>query len=307
MPIPVALQQPVSNGPGIPGDAAQPRIATLGAVTFGAVDEYGTLVYLNDITGWTGSATTTGTVVQRAADSGGWAAPAYEAPRVIGLSLTLMGGSFDLVERSIEAITAAVPTSDLDTFAVVSPDGTIRQAEVRQGGDVLSTQKGATAQMSIALVAPDPRRYDGGYEENITGLPVASGGLFVGATGLALPLRVGAQVISGTLQARNSGNMSTRPVLTVSGPCPPFAITHVESGRQIRFNESVPAGRSLVIDTDRRRALLDGVAPRTVTGTWFEYGPATATNPIGINTLAFSATGYESGALLVSHHKSAWR
>jgi hypothetical protein len=94
--------------------------------------------------------------------------------------------------------------------------------------------------------------------------------------------------------------MATHPTFTVVGPSPRFSITHRATGRTLSFAEPVAVGRSLTIDTDRRTALLDGTASRVVTGTWFDYEP-------GVNEVAFSAPTYDSSALLVSTHRSAWR
>jgi hypothetical protein len=68
----------------------------------------------------------------------------------------------------------------------------------------------------------------------------------------------------------------------------------------LRIAEAVPAGRSLVIDTKSRTALLDGVANRTVTGSWPVLRP-------GSNTFVFNASAYDAGALLTVSYRSAWR
>lgn len=298
MPIPV--QPPTTlgtGGPGTPGDVTQPRLATLGDLVFGAVDQYGTLIYLTDVGGWSGSGGVTAQIEQRAADHGGWVPSSYLTARSYDVSLTLVGGSFALTEQSVALIAGGVPVGDLATLTVFTPGGDPLQADVVQGGDMLTSQKGAVAQMSISLVAPDPRRYS--VEDAIasTGLPVSTGGLTLPEV---LPLTIGATLASGVLTAVNTGNYATRPTLTVTGPCPPFQITHLETGKTLRFSDALTAGRSLVIDTDKRRVTLDGTASRTVTGTWFEYAP-------GTNTVSFTSSTYDAGATLTSQHRSAWR
>jgi hypothetical protein len=301
MPIPVALPGLVGAGPGIPGTSLQPRLATLGELTFGVADQYGTLVYLNRVDGWSGATGTTNQVDQRASDSGGWLDPAYMPPRAISLSLTLVGGSHRLTEQSVDAITAGIPLDTLETLTVYSTDGSALQADVRQGGDVLASQTAATAQVSVALIAPDPRRYSTTSTQVSTGLPVTSGGrTIVDAYVVNDALVLADTATAGVLAVTNDGNMATRPTLTVMGPSPAFWLTHIETGKTLRFADPIAAGRSLVIDTDRRRAILDGTAARTVTGTWFEYAP-------GANTVAFGAATYDPGALLISVHRSAWK
>lgn len=298
--MPILVAPPTFDGgvgPGVPGDGLQPRSASLGATVFGAADPYGTLVYLTDVKGWYGATGTTGTVSQRASDHGGWADPAYLPPRVIELSLTLVGSAFSTVEQSCELITGALPLSTLQTLMLISPDGSARQADVRQNGDVFTTQKGATAVMSVSLIAPDPRRYSIELTTAQTGLPQTSGGL---SLPISLPVSIGATMDSGVLTVVNAGNVSTRPVFQVVGPAPAGSIVHRATGRTLTWHDPIGAGRTLVINTDQRRALLDGTANRVVTGTWFDYDP-------GVNEVAFTAATYDAAALLVSSHRSAWR
>lgn len=295
MPIPTYVPPAPGGGPGVPGQFQQQRYATLGDRTFGAADEFGTLVYLNDIQGWE-SIGTTGQITQRSADHGGWADPAYLTPRVVELTLTLVGGSFYSVQQSIEAITAAVPINDLGTLTIGLLDFDGRSADVRQGGDVLVAQRAATATMSLSLVAPDPRRYSPIVSTYSTGLGQSVGGLVVPVTP---PVTIGATVILGGLTLTNAGNMATPPVFTVVGPCAPGSITH-NSGRTLRWNETIPAGRTLTIDTATRTALLDGTAQRVVTGSWFQLDP-------GENVVAFAATSYDADSLLSVSYRHSWR
>ena len=60
------------------------------------------------------------------------------------------------------------------------------------------------------------------------------------------------------------------------------------------------AGRSLVIDSDSRRGVLDGTTARTVTGAGWLLTP-------GANEVAFSAAAFDPDALLTVSYRSAWR
>lgn len=270
---------------------------TLGAVTLGVTDDYGVRWILQDVKGWSDPPSSTGEVPQRAADHGGWASPAYYAPRVIEIEGSLVADSWAIASDALTRLWAAIPLQATDWLYVTEGSRTLC-ALVRQDGDPLVERQGGWARFSLSLEAPDPRRYDANETTANTGLPATTGGM---ALPLALPLTIGATIAAGVLSVTNDGNMGTRPTFTVAGPVAAGAtITHRGTGKVLRIPDGVPAGRKLTIDTDRRRALLDGTAARVVTGTWFEYAP-------GVNEVAFSAPSYNSGALLTSTHRSAWR
>ncbi|MGH8964922.1 MAG: phage distal tail protein [Actinomycetes bacterium] len=283
-------------GPGVPGTVLQRRYATLGDLSMGLVDPSGTKVYLVELTGWDDGVPTTGESEQRVSDHGAWVAPAYLEPRVIGITLHLVGGSFRQVSESLARVVAAVPVSHLDTLTV-DDHGVIRQAQVRQEGEPVPVRKGAAAKVSLSLVAPDPRKYAPNLVTLETGLPSTAGGLRVP---FRVPARIQATTTAGILSAVNDGTFETRPTLIVYGPVDPFRITHRGTGRVLRFHEPIPAGRYLEIDTDKKTALLDGTATRRLTGAWFAYAP-------GVNEVGFSADTYNPGARLVSEHRNAWR
>jgi hypothetical protein len=300
MPILVAQSAAVAT----PGSGSVPytyRVLSIGDVAMsngsGMLDQFGIRWLLQEVTGWDGSPATTGELTQRASDHGSWAPAAYLPSRVIGVAGSFLA-DWGSANAAIGRLAAAIPVSTLAPV-VVTGGGPDLQAMVRQEGELLVAQAGATTNFSFSLVAPDPRRYSTEVDTLSTNLPQSTGGLSIGA-GLSLPLTVNATAASGLLSVTNDGNFPTRPMLTVVGPCPPGSATHLGSSRRLRWPEAVPAGRSLLIDTDRRRALLDGTAPRVVTGSWFEYAP-------GDNEVAFSATSYDPAAQLISTSRSTWR
>lgn len=293
MPIPAG---PTPGSTFIPGTVLQPRFAVIGDLILGGVDDYGSAVFLNDLSGWDGATGTTLSSEQRVADDGAWLSDAYLPARMIEATITVSGLGFEAASASLGRLVALVPDR-APAEMVVTNHGTQLAADVIQSGDILSSQKGHVAKLSIPLEAPDPRRYGVDVVTLATGLPVSSGGL---RAAFRLPIRVLGTVLAGSIQAVNEGTVSTRPTFTVYGPCPAFTITHRATARVLRYHEDVPVGHHVVIDVASRTALLDGVAPRYVTGSWFEYAP-------GVNDIAFSAATHDPGALLVSEHRNAWK
>lgn len=283
-----------------PGKLLSTRVATLGGLTLGAVDDNGVRLYLSGVEGWWSGTGSTGDVTQRAGGHGGWSNLPFRTARRIELTVEPWGLDFDHVTPAIDAVIAAIPLRN-DTLMIASGDETL-QATVQQDGEPLVDRSGrpGSAKITIPLIAPDFRRYSVDTVTASTGLPQTTGGLSLNGTGLSLPLSVGASLTSGVLSVTNDGNTDTPPTLTVDGPCPPFSIAHRKSGAVLRFADAISAGRSLVIDTANHRALMDGTATRTVTGTWFTYSP-------GVNEVGFSADSYDAGALLTSTHRNAWK
>lgn len=268
---------------------------TIGDVTFGVVNDDRVSVRLAGLEGWFGIGST-GQVEERSGDDGGWLSPAHARPRVVRLSGRIDGAEWAHLNDTIDRVVAAVPIRGLAPL-YVTDHGDTKVVWVRQEGEPLITRKGKWATVSLSMVAPDPRKYSAEVTSASTGLPQTSGGL---SLPLSTPVTVGATTDAGVLVTTNSGNYATRPMLRVIGPAPAFTITHRTTGRSLTSSLEVPAGRFLELDTDRRRALLDGTEPRPVTGAWFEYEP-------GDNEVAFSAVSYNPDALLVSEHRHAWR
>lgn len=248
------------------------------------------------IDGWDAPAPVTERVDQRNADHGGWLRQGYYQPRPLEFKGSLTGQNWGALAQAWTTLLAAVPSFDLTLLTVAAAGAPVRQASVVQDEAPIIDQSGAEWKFSFSWSAPDPRRYDTDETSVSTGLPVTSGGL---SLPIVLPLTIGATTTSGLLTLTNEGDMATRPVLTVAGPCPPCTITH-SSGRRLTVPDAVPAGRFLTLDTDARTALLDGTASRVVTGTWFELDP-------GVNSVQFSSATFDAAAELTVTYRNAWR
>ena len=221
--------------------------------------------------------------------------------RQIDFAGVLVGHSWNALSAAINMLRSAIPIEEAASLLVHVDGEDALTAQVIQFGRPLFPRGGATVAFSIPLMAPDPRRYSPDVVTASTGLPQTTGGMVVNnARVVNNALSVGDSSSSGLIVVTNDGNMSTPPSITITGPCPPCSLTHRQTGRTLKVPDAIPAGRTLTIDTDNRRAFLDGTAPRTITGAWFEYGE-------GTNEVAFSAATYTTGALLTSAHRSAWR
>lgn len=304
MPIIVASPAPEDYaGHDVPGRLLDGNLyAELNGKPLGVVDDRGVRIHLAAIKGWYEPAGSTGQVAQRAAADGGWASQNFRKPRSIEILLRLRGSSWAHVGASLDEVLAALPLSLADLK--VSDGLRFLQASVRQDGDPLLARRGVGAEVSIPLVAPDPLRYAVSEQSASTGLPQTIGGM---SLPLSLPLSIGATVASGRLAVANAGNAATPPRFEIAGPVPAGArVTLVSSGASLYIPHEVPAGRTLILDAASQTALLDGTAPRLVTGVWFHLPGSSVDNPTGADEVAFSAPSFETAARLTAHWRSAY-
>ena len=149
--------------------------------------------------------------------------------------------------------------------------------------------------------ATDPRLYNADASSVTTQLATSAG------SGLAFPLGwpadFGPLPAGGQLAATNIGSASTWPVFILNGPLTGPVITELATGRQIRFASTfvIAAGQQVVIDTDARTVLLNGVSRRdqVTAAQWFPIGGG-QTVQIGF-TAALAETG-----LLTVQWRDAW-
>lgn len=265
-----------------------------GAPVVGQVAPGGQHVHLGKLDGWWDPAASAGATTQKTNDHGVFLGEAFYTARVVQLEARVDGFSPGDSLAVARQLMTALTLNELTELSVTDEEGTLTAA-VRQEGDPLLARQGNRMVVSLSMLAPDPRRY-GPWLTASTGLPVAGGGFVLPIT---LPVSSGGVATSGVLSIVNDGDVDSLPVFTVAGPVNPFTITG-DAGRQLAFAEAVPAGRTLVIDTAARTALLDGVANRAVTGTWPALRP-------GLNTFRFDASAYDAGAQLTVSYRPAWR
>lgn len=270
------------------------QVALPGAPVIGEVAEGGQHVQLGKLEGWWDSPASTGIATQKNNEHGAFLGPAYYGPRVIIAEARIDGfnpGDSLAVARQVMQ---GLEVGELRTLSVTDELGTLT-ADVRQEGDPILVRSGNRMIVSLSMLAPDSRRY-GPWQSVSTGLPQASGGFTLPVT---LPILMTGTGAAGALSILNDGDVDAPMLMSVSGPCPPFAISD-QQGRQLVYGEAVDAGRFLQIDTGSRTALLDGTANRVVTGTWPVLRP-------GANTFQFTASAYDAGAQLTIAYRSAWR
>lgn len=262
-------------------------------------DAFGTRWKLTGLDGWfDGWESTTASTEQRSQADGAHVGLQYAGPRVIHVKGSAEDTSWDGVTRAWDRLLAQIPFRPLGPITVSTGDGTVPQmsALVRQHERAILSERYPTwAKFSLSLMAPDPRRYATTTQSVNLVLPFASGGL---SFPLTFPISFPVSTTISQATATNDGNVTTFPILTITGPCPPARIINLTTNEVIRVVNPVLAGQTLVIDVAAGTA-TNGGQPRAVIGSW-------GLRP-GANEVAFVADSYDAGAVLAVTYRSAWK
>lgn len=262
-------------------------------------DAFGTYWGLTQLDGWDDGWEGNAALEQRVQADGAWTSPQYASARVVHLGGTIEDTTYDGVTRAWDRLLAQLPFRNLGPITVSQGEGTIPEmtALIRQHEKPVLTERfGATADFSLSIVAPDPRRYAVAVQSTDLVLPLTSGGI---APPLTPPLTITGSTTTSQATLTNAGTVITYPVLTIIGPCPPATITNLTTSESMRVIDAVPAGQTLVIDVRAGTAVTGGQA-RKVSGTMWGLVP-------GANTISFTAAGYDAGASLNISFRSAWK
>ena len=147
---------------------------------------------------------------------------------------------------------------------------------------------GNLVSVSLMFSASDPRLYATPTQSATTQPPGTTAGF---TFPLTFPVSFGGGVVSGSLSINNAGDIETRPILTVTGPCTNPSITNATApgSPNLTFNVSLNTGDTLVIDTDFHTATF--YAAGSTIGSTRLYtlarGSTWFTLPPGFNTLQF--------------------
>lgn len=262
-------------------------------------DAFGTYWGLTQLDGWEDGWEGTSSPEQRSQQDGVWIGPQYAGGRVIHVGGTIEDISWDGVTRAWDRLLVQLPFVATGPITVSMGEGSevVKTALIRQHEKpILSERFGERAEFSLSLLAPDPRRYAVTPSVVDLVLPLALGGI---APPLTPPLTVVGTSTVSQATLTNDGTVTTYPILTITGPCPPATIVNLTTSEALRVVDEVPAGQTLVIDVLNGTA-TNGGQYRNVRGVWWGLVP-------GINQVSFMASSYDAGAQLSISYRSAWK
>lgn len=270
-------------------------------VSFGTVDSNGVSWILQKVDGWDGPPSV-GSVIQRSADHGGWAAAQFYGPRLVTLTVMASAPSQALRDQAAEQLIQCVPISDLATF--VYGEAVPKQAAVRQVGGAKISEKKMTLSdvvFTIPLVAPDPRKYSTTAGLATATLPAPAINPLTFPVTLPIGFPGATPALDSAVTCVNSGTFETRPAISFTGPIINPVINNAATGQVISFTGlTMGAADQMVIDTDTRQSFLNGsFYGADVTSGWFTLQP-------GATQIYLSGGNFAGGASITVAWRSAW-
>ncbi len=278
----------------VPADAGLWRDSITGpdgtVLQFGALDASG-VAWMRETLSGTGGPDTSGQVVQRANDHGGYATPQFYGPRMITLTCRATAPSQLLRDAARANLQRAVAIGGAsgEMSLLIYDEPVPKQQLVRRSGQIQETYPTlATVTFNILLVAPDPRRYATVLQSATVQAAVTVHGI---TPPLTPPITMPANGKPAVIAATNGGNFETRPVIQVNGPIQNPSLTLVDTGQVVAFTGLLLAsGQQLLVDFDKRQATLNGaLVPADISSAWWVLAPGTST--IRLGGIASSGSG----------------
>lgn len=278
----------------------------LGALPLNVTDDQDVEWIVTGIDFFFGAPATTQQLVQRQADHGGWPGTSYFTPKGGPVTVTINAPSAALRDQAVSALKAAATLSA--TTLRVQDAFYDRTLWVMRQGETLVNRYGNAADISLSLIAPDPRLYSTAGHSGSCGLPSVTGGLVFPIT---FPIVFAGSVSAGAIPVGNQGNIDSPPLLRITGPVTTPVVTLQRSDgavQQLAYQGSLGALDYLDLDCGpRRTAILNASASRrgllTVTGGWPQIPP----DADGVrSTLFFNAASTTGAPTLAATWNDAW-
>ena len=250
------------------------------AVELGAVDSNGIAWLLQKVEGWDGPDVQGGGVLAKSGDHGAFPSPQFYAARAITLTITASAPTQALRDLARSLLQQVVPISDLCTFTYDEPIP--KQAQVRRSGKITETYPTlADVTFSVALIAPDPRKYSA-QQHSVTVVALPSN--TIGFTSpFTSPFTPPAQPPAGAAAITNAGDFESRPVITIQGPVTAPTLANVTTGQIVSFSQLVlGATDELEVDFTVAQARLNGVyRSADLSSSWWTLPPGASTVQLG--------------------------
>jgi hypothetical protein len=268
VPIPaIAPPPPPPQGGYEPGTLFTDQTATLDdsqgsgvIITFGMADENRVGWRYTDLSGWDSPDAAEGAEAKTGAD-GMWDTSNFYAGRQVGVEGLIDAPTAAALDEAMARLAQALPLRGrLVTFTV--NETTPKQISARRSGRLMMSKlTDVVAQVSIAMLAPDPRKYGVDIQSAAGSLGAPGGGV---PLPLALPMSLPSREAGGEFfTVENTGTYETPPLIRIVGPGRNLGIANLTTGQSLRYPFELLSGDELVIDTAAGLAQLNGTAYRS--------------------------------------------
>jgi len=253
-----------------------PGVASVGGLTFNAVDANGVEWALNAIDGWHDGASVQVDQTQRVVSHGQFFQPGHRGGRAITLSGWVYDDDRGLVAAAVDSLASLMAdgSSSIFTFTDANLGARWVPVQLLDTPDLAWDDTGLRCRFQLQLLASDPYKY-GATSSATTGFGVApvGAGLVFNLFPAPSTLDFGPQGTTGSVTISNPGSAEAAVKFTVTGPTPTggFVITDASTGKTITYLGAVPAGSVLVLDGSDGSVVIDGTADRlgdTIVQAW---------------------------------------
>ena len=272
-------------------------------ITLGATDEQGVEWRYTGLTGWD-SPDLGETAENRTGADGAWDTLNYYSGRQVSIDGLIQARTAAGLDAAMDRLAQAIPARDrLITFTV--NESTAKQISARRSGRLMTDKlTDVTAEYSISLLAPDPRKYEVDAQTVLASLGDVEGGVTLPTVlPLVLPPRDPGGVF---FTAVNAGTYDTPPRIRIAGPGRNLGVANLTTGQALVYPFELLTGDELVIDTNVGTATINGTAYRAPSA-----GSTVVARfllPPGTNNLQMLGTRTVAGLtpLLTMTWRSAW-
>jgi hypothetical protein len=228
-------------------------------ITFGQADESRVGWRYTDLPGWD-SADLSEAAENRTGADGMWDADNFYSGRQVGVEGLIEAPSVAALDEAMARLEQALPARGRLVTLTVN-ETTPKQITARRSGRLMMSKlTDVTAQVSISLLARDPRKY---------GIDLQSAGASLGTPGggVTLPAVLPLVLAPGDpgeefFDVVNTGTYETPILARIAGPGRNLGLANLTTGQLLSYPFELLTGDQLVIDTGAGAAQLNGTAYR---------------------------------------------
>jgi hypothetical protein len=221
-------------------------------------DDYGVAWTMASLDGWD-SPDLPEAAESKPGQDGMWDALNYYGGRTLGIDGKLVAPTYAAREAAEYRLRQAVVRDRL--VMVTVGEATPKWCMARRSGRLMVRSLTETiSEFSIAMLAPDPRKY-GGFVSGSIAVTTGLGGLAPPWTPpVALPaIDTGAS----SVELVNAGIYNSPPTITIRGPGSGISVYNLTASRSLAYDLTLATGDFIAIDVASGVGLLNGTAIRT--------------------------------------------
>lgn len=228
-------------------------------ITFGATDDDGVEWRYTGLPGWD-SPDLEETAEARTGADGMWDTSNTYGGRMVTIDGQIRALTVAALDAAMDRLAGALPARGRLVTLTVRESAPKQISARRSGRPMMNKLTDVTAEFSIALLAPDPRKYQVDLQTVQATLGEVGGGVTLPTS---LPLVLPPRDVGGEFFAAvNAGEYETPPLIRIAGPGRNLGVANMTTGQALVYPFELLTGDELVIDTAVGTATINGTAYR---------------------------------------------